>query len=573
MTYILKELSEYFVGCQICTNLNQNLAIMIHIKLNMPAGFLIFILFLSSCTTVNRPISNLNKFSRGAMNQLTNDSLGVKIAFYGNANFGSKYIDLKDVKSVFRKRQVKFPSKNIIFWGTYESSTNPMYVVGSLEAFLDISRFTLDSSMHGSIYYRNIQLNKNNIITRIAIPYTKDLFLLINEIWTETGHRNENIKEALNHVKTTYSSLTYGANFSKEDPDEEINYFDIAESAFKDKGYANYLSPRDTLQKLLVQNKTSQYASELFKSYSSFLGESVKYDSLPEQEQFTGKKTAVSIDDIAEKIKRHRVVMFNENHLLPRCRLVVNLLLPKLYKEGFNVLALEGLSEDEERINKFGFPNIESGFYTRDPNMANLIRTATKLGLKVISYEDFEDTEERDLSQARNLIRKTEINTKSDTKVIVLAGGGHIDEGDIGANKSMAHYFKKLSKIDPYTVNQVKFSSAQETNDSIYIMENTRLYDNDLYLSNCLNSDQIVIGENEFNRNYNIARTNLAKGTAYAIYIYHDKEFQLDSTAIPIYLSLSKKDTIQLNLSKGTYRYLERDQDGGIIHQEIIEIE
>lgn len=566
-------MSEYFIGCKVCRNLNQHLAIMIHIKLNIHAGFLIFILFVSSCTTVNRPISNLNKFSQGAMNQLTNDSLGLRIGFYGNANFGSKYIDLKDVKSVFRKRQVEFPSKNIIFWGTYEASTNPMYMVGSLETFLDVSKFTLDSSMHGCIYYRNIQLKKNNIITRVAIPYTKDLFLLISEIWTEIGHMDENVKEALNHVKTTYSSLAYGANFSKEDPDEEINYFHIAESAFKDKGYANYLYPRDTLQKLIIENKSSQYASELFKSYSSFIGESVQYDSLPEQEQFTGEKTVISIDDIAEKIKGHRVVMFNENHLLQRCRLLINLLLPKLYKEGFNVLALEGLSGDDERINKLGFPNIESGFYTRDPNMANLVRTATKLGLKVISYEDFEDTEERDLSQAKNLISKTEINTKSDIKVIVLAGGGHIDEGDTGANKSMAHYFKKLSKIDPYTVNQVKFSSAQETNDSIYTMENTGLYNNDLYLANCLNSDQIVIGGNDFYRKHNIARTNLAKGTASAIYIYNDKEFQLDNTAIPIYVSLSQKDTIQLNLPKGIYRYLERDQYGGIIHQEIIEIE
>ncbi|SPZ85539.1 Uncharacterised protein [Sphingobacterium multivorum] len=78
---------------------------MIHTKLSIHCKILVFFFFLSSCTTVNIPIANLNKVSPGAMNQLTNDSLGLKIDFYGNANFGSKYLDLKDVRSIFEKER------------------------------------------------------------------------------------------------------------------------------------------------------------------------------------------------------------------------------------------------------------------------------------------------------------------------------------------------------------------------------------------------------------------------------------------------------------------------------------
>ncbi len=546
---------------------------MIYLKLNIHYKILVFIFFLSSCTTVNRPIAKLNKFTQGLMNQLTNDSLGLKIDFYGNANLGSKYIDLKDVRSVFRKRKIKFPSKNIVLWGTYDVTRNPMYFVGSLETFLDVSKFTADTSMYHCIYYRSIQKNRDNIISSVAIPYKKDSFLLISEVRTEITDMQESVKDVLNSIKTSYNSLAYGAKFAEQKPDEEPDYFSIAESAFKDRGYVNYVYPRDTLEKLVLQNENSQFANELFKSYSSFLGESVQYDSATKQEQQAVEKAAITIDEIVEKIKAHRVLMFNENHLQPRCRLLINLLLPKLSKEGFNVLALESLSEDEDRINRLGFPNVESGFYTRDPNMANLIRTARIYGLKVIGYEDFGNASQRDLQQAKNLIQKSEIATKNQVKVIVLAGGGHIHEGDTGENKSMAQYFKKLTKIDPYTINQVKFLAMQEINDSIYFMDNKVLNGNDLYLSNNLNSDKIVIGSNDLNRRYRLSSTDSTKSGKSAIYIYHEKEYQLDKTAIPVYLSLSKKDSVQIELPKGMYRYLKRDHYGAIIHQEIIEVE
>ncbi|GEM_PF-1310483 len=35
----------------------------------------------------------------------------------------------------------------------------------------------------------------------------------------------------------------------------------------------------------------------------------------------------------------------------------------------------------------------------------------------------------------------------------------------------MAQYFKKLSKMDPYTINQVKFFPINDVNDSVFVMD------------------------------------------------------------------------------------------------------
>ncbi|WP_146753051.1 hypothetical protein [Sphingobacterium multivorum] len=185
---------------------------------------------------------------------------------------------------------------------------------------------------------------------------------MISEVRTEITDMQESVKDVLNSIKTSYNSLAYGEKFVEQKPVQEPDYYNIAESIFKDNGYANYLSTRDTLEKLVLQNEDSQFANELLKSYRSFLGESVQYDNETKQEQQSVEKTAITIDQLVEKIKEHRVVMFNENHLQPRCRLLINLLLPKLYKEGFNVLALEGLSEDDDRIISWDFQTLRADF-------------------------------------------------------------------------------------------------------------------------------------------------------------------------------------------------------------------
>lgn len=505
------------------------------------------------------------------MNEFSNDSLRLKVKFYGNANFGDHYIKLGHVRRAFKKADLEFPKRDIVLWGTYHSSINPMYLVGSLVNNVDVSTYQTDTSLNNATYYYKIWHKGTNMISEVKIPYNAQDFLSIKEIKIGVKNDDEAIKEVSHHIKTIFSSLAYGKNYVKL---EEIDYFSEAESSFKDKGYADYLAAKNKLENLIMTYGDTMLPNELLKSYRSFLGESVKYDDSPDVDIDELTKVPVSISDIIKRIKDHQVVMFNESHLSPQCRLLINLLLPQLYKEGFRVLALEGMSEDEKRINKEGFPNIESGFYTREPNMANLIRTAKKNGYNIIGYEDFENTKDRDLAQAENLIKKSRITKGDNVKVILLAGGGHINESEDEKNRSMAKYFKNLTGIDPFTINQVKFLTPDVANDSIFIVDNQEYEGYDLYLSNNLISKRILVGDNAVYKTHHFLTKKNDKGKHSVIYVYDYDEYQQDKTAIPVYLSYSQsEEKISIDFNKGKYIFINRESDGDIIQEEIFEIQ
>lgn len=544
---------------------------MILTKRNIYFKILFFIYIYHSCDVVNQPLVRRNEILESDMNEFSNDSLRLKVKFYGNTNLGDQYIKLGHVKRVFKKGGLEFPRKNIVLWGTYHSSINPTYLVGSLQNDVDVSTYQTDTSLNSATYYYKIWHKDTNMISEVKIPYNAKTFLNIKEIKIGVKNDDQAFKDVHHHIKTIFSSLAYGKNYVKT---EEIDYFSEAESSFKNKGYADYLTAKNKLENLIMTYGDTMLPNELLKSYRSFLGESVKYDDSPNVDIDELTKISVSISDIIKRIKDHQVVMFNESHLSPRCRLLINLLLPQLYKEGFRVLALEGMSEDEKRINKEGFPNIESGFYTREPNMANLIRTAKKNGYNIIGYEDFENTKDRDLAQAQNLIKKSKIIKGDNVKIIVLAGGGHINESDEENNRSMAKYFKNLTDIDPFTVNQVKFLTTDVANDSIFIVDNQEYEGYDLYLSNNLISKRILVGDNAVYKTHHFLTKKNDKGKHSVIYVYDYDEYLLDKSAIPLYVSYSEnKEKISIDFQKGKYIFINREKDGDIIQEEIFEIQ
>lgn len=522
-----------------------------------------FYLFFS-CSVVNQSVVKKNEFFDNYMHDFSNDSLRLKMAFYGNTIFGDKHLTLGNVRRAFKKIGTTFPKRNIVLWGTYHSTTHPMYLVGSLQNNVDITTYQIDTSIHHSTYYYKVWHNGHGMLSEVAIPYDGKKFLCIKELRIGARDDDKTIKDVRHGVKTTFGSLAYGKHYVKP---EKIDYFDRAESALKDQGYADYLQAKETLENLIMIHGDNVFANELLKSYRSFLGEAVNYDDYPDLDIDGLTKIPVSASDLVERVKDHQVVMFNENHLSPRCRLLINLMLPQLYNEGFRVLALEGLSEEDE-----GYPNIESGFYTREPNMANLIRTAKKIGYNIIGYEDFEDNNERDLAQAENLINKSGITKDNNVKVVLLGGGGHIDESDREDNRSMAKYFKDITGIDPFTINQVKFLTHFVANDSIYIVNNPDDEGYDLYLSNSLISNRIVVGEDVGYKTHRFLINKTGDDNQSAIYIYDHAEYQSDKTAIPLYVAYRTTADITIDFPKGKYIFIHRASGGAIIQEEIVEI-
>ena len=202
--------------------------------------------------------------------------------------------------------------------------------------------------------------------------------------------------------------------------------------------------------------------------YQSFIGDykdaelgfSIEQKALPDDAPSPvgqpGWHPVPALDYIPQLAKKYRVVFLNEAHNIAMTRTLTVRLLKPLRGEGFNVFAVETLyPADIAALNKRGYPIAASGFYTREPVYAEMVRTALKLGYKVVAYEaDANHTgDAREAQQAENLwkILKDDPNAK----LVVNAGYAHIQKvGKFLGAESMAEHFIKDSGIEPLSIEQ-----------------------------------------------------------------------------------------------------------------------
>jgi len=172
-----------------------------------------------------------------------------------------------------------------------------------------------------------------------------------------------------------------------------------------------------------------------------------------------------ALDYIPQLAKNYRVVFLNEAHNIALTRTLTVRLLKPLREEGFNVFAAETLyPNDIAALNKRGYPIATSGFYTREPIYAEMVRTALKLGYRVVAYEaDADHTgDAREAQQAENLwkILKADPNAK----IVVNAGYAHIQKaGQFLGAESMAEHFVKDSGITPLSIEQTILIPHQDS--------------------------------------------------------------------------------------------------------------
>lgn len=183
-----------------------------------------------------------------------------------------------------------------------------------------------------------------------------------------------------------------------------------------------------------------------------------------------------AIEAIAAAADKHQVIMINEEHRTPVHRALTLQLLPVLYARGFRYFAAETLDEKDTELNKRGYPTQKTGFYTADPVYADVIRTALKLGFHVIPYEYMKDCkpqpdnpmscdDERERGQAQNLFDRI-LKNDPKAKIFVHVGRSHNSKVRYeGQFAFMGWYFREITGIDPFVIDQVRMSERRNPAD------------------------------------------------------------------------------------------------------------
>ncbi len=169
-----------------------------------------------------------------------------------------------------------------------------------------------------------------------------------------------------------------------------------------------------------------------------------------------GWQARPALEAIPALARDYRLVYLNEAHNIPLTRTLTVQLLSRLRQEGFNYFAVETVYQTDTKLQSRGYPTSDSGFYTEEPISAEMVRTALKLGFKVIGYEALSDAtgDARETEQARNLYRAT-FAKDPQARVVVEAGYAHIQKSGLFlGGSSMAQHLYKLSRIDGLSVEQ-----------------------------------------------------------------------------------------------------------------------
>jgi len=502
---------------------------------------LIILITIYGCSDKISPYFESNTYIN-ENSSVINDSLKFSHKSYGDVNF------IK-TKSVLKKhlKTNKVPFDNVLLYGkTYIDPIYEYYILTDSK-----------KNYKNKTYFQKDTLISNHTFTFIGIPLDK-------------SNPSEDFK-ALS------SNLVLGENYAEKLP----SIYDIIESNKASNQFLKGLTEFNNFPSYTNQEKSSKLQMQL--TYASFLGQNNVYNELIQR--WSPNKTNDTIasvikqkginglknvkQEILEKAKNEKLVMFNENHFYPNHRILLTHLLPELKKSGYRYFALETLDEKKDSIlNNGGKLDMETGFYTREQYFAELIRTAQSLGFQFVAYENHDKSKDREIGQADNLYNST-FAKDSNAKVIVLAGISHITEQpDSNGKKWMAQIFKEKYRIDPLTFSQTHLNSYRKVTDSVTLLKNGSLD------RKWESTDYNIIN----NLNFKDEKGNFSyKNSEYKqvqLTLYYDNEFSKPSDyrkKVPFRcFLLEKNETFSVTLPDEKIRMILFDEEGKVVENKTV---
>ncbi|MCU6769790.1 hypothetical protein OCV73_12655 [Barnesiella propionica] len=534
---------------------------------------ILLVLFVG-CQSIKSPFHSNNRYIKDFYGLYYNDSLKISIDFFGDYTaLNQSVVKRNEFNSCVNFIKKNYPDLKI------KKENFIIKLKTEVEPWIHCTLFY--TSQNNTIQDTMLQSSYNNIIlfTKKDIENKRTYFLVFN---LDKQYKSNNLFDLLKAESSNiFSTLTIDENYNKSHPKSP---FAIAASAFIEDS-ANYIKPIKSLEDKKSNYKTEQEKNiwlQAVLTYNSFIKNNSQWEFYLSEfyhPQDNTINSSIYDDDafnfLTEQIKGQQLVIMNEQHWQPKHRYLGNLLLKYLYEEGFRYLAVEAIYGDNEQslINKRKYPLQSSGFYTKEPTLGNFIRNALQIGFNVITYDT--DSNDRERVQANTIYKKTFRNDPN-AKVFVWCGIGHILENE-RESPSMAYYLKKVSGIDPLTIQQTSGDFKSKFLGSHYLAidaDTMFRQGSDIYIYNNIKENNIDVQPNKEHRTITVPvsdnlREKIKQHGQILLMIYDKDEFKIHGfDAVPILNYLMESNVSpSIKLPKGEFLLIKRSPSGFIIEQ------
>lgn len=312
----------------------------------------------------------------------------------------------------------------------------------------------------------------------------------------------------------------------------------------------------------------------------------VKKLSTADSLRFTKLIPVNAKDYILEKAGNEKVVILNEAHHNASHRNFASSLLQGLYDRGYRYLGIETLANDSLNMRKFA--DLNSGYYSKEPQFGNFIYNALKIGFTLFPYEAEGNNKEREIGEAKNIFDFMQKN--KDGKYLIYCGYQHAYEGIHKSwEKTMAGRLSDLTGINPFTIDQTRFSEKsnlkynepllrivnntipivlKDENQAIYNGEDKELY-TDIKIIHPIT--KYIKGRPDWmltkNRKwYKIPVSEVSEYPA-LIFAYRKGEYEQKGIPADIIELKTSKDNRYLILDKGEYEIVIKNREYKVINR------